>query len=72
MLYILVFALALALPEHGFAESRLLRHPTYSNGTVAFGYLGDIWTVKEDGSEPYRVTDHTARDVYRGSRLTAA
>jgi tricorn protease len=44
--------------------ARLLRHPTYSNGRVAFSYLGDIWIAHEDGSNVQRLTDHVARDIY--------
>ncbi len=47
-----------------FGQARLLRHPSYSNGKVAFSYLGDIWTAKEDGTGLVRVTDHKAREVY--------
>ena len=45
-------------------RARLLRHPTYSNGKIAFSYLGDIWLANEDGSEVRRLTDNIARDVY--------
>src|SRR4051812_139627 len=55
---------ALVLPAPAGAQTRLLRHPTYSNGKVAFGYLGDIWVANEDGSGVRRLTDHRARDVY--------
>ncbi len=60
---VLVCALLL-LPVMALAQAKLLRHPTYSNGKVAFSYLGDIWMVNEDGSNPQRLTVHTARDVY--------
>jgi tricorn protease len=46
------------------AQSKLLRHPAYSKGRVAFSYLGDIWTANEDGSGVDRLTDSVARDVY--------
>ena len=39
------------------AEVRLLRHPSYHNGKIAFSYLGDIWTANEDGSNVQRITD---------------
>ncbi|MBI5386454.1 MAG: PD40 domain-containing protein [Verrucomicrobia bacterium] len=48
----------------GPRPARLLRHPTYSEGQVAFGYLGDLWIAREDGSGVRRLTDHKARDVY--------
>jgi tricorn protease len=46
------------------AESRLLRHPTYARGKVAFSHLGDIWIANENGTDVRRLTDHTARDIY--------
>lgn len=45
-------------------SARLLRHPTYHKGRVAFSYLGDIWIANENGSQPQRLTDHQARDIY--------
>lgn len=47
-----------------FGQVKLLRHPTYSQGRVAFSYLGDIWIAKDDGSNPVRLTDNKARDIY--------
>ncbi len=58
LLAVLLIALPLA------ADSRLLRHPDYHAGKIAFSYLGDIWTANEDGSNIQRLTVHTARDVY--------
>ena len=55
---------ALLIPALMFGQARLLRHPTYSKGKVAFSYLGDIWTANEDGSGVLRVTDHKAREIY--------
>jgi tricorn protease len=45
-------------------KTRLLRHPTWANGKVAFSYLGDIWIANDDGSGARRLTDHKARDVF--------
>ena len=45
-------------------EVKLLRHPSYHNGKIAFSYLGDIWVANEDGSNVQRITDNVARDVY--------
>ena len=45
-------------------NARLLRHPSYHDGKIAFSYLGDIWVVSEKGGQPARLTVHTARDVY--------
>src|SRR5438105_2346836 len=46
------------------AEVKVLRHPSYHNGKVAFSYLGDVWTANEDGSNVQRLTVHKARDIY--------
>ena len=47
-----------------FPQTKLLRHPSYHNGRVAFSYLGDIWVGNEDGSGLVRLTVHKARDIY--------
>src|SRR3954454_16158163 len=59
-------AVALALPAlpAAAAEVKLARHPHYHNGTIVFSYLGDLWTVNEDGANPKRMTVHRGRDVY--------
>jgi tricorn protease len=46
------------------AQVKMLRHPSYSKGKVAFSYLGDIWTANENGTDVQRLTDNAARDVY--------
>jgi tricorn protease len=43
---------------------KLARHPDYHAGTIAFSYMGDIWTAREDGTGVVRVTDNVARDVF--------
>jgi len=58
-----VTALVLSAAIAGAAPVRLARTPDYHAGKIAFGYLGDIWVVNEDGSNPRRITDHTAREV---------
>jgi tricorn protease len=60
----LLAAVVALLPVIAPAETRLLRHPTYSNGRVAFSYLGDIWVANDDGSGVLRLTDHKAREVF--------
>jgi tricorn protease len=57
-------AVALLLPTLCQAQVKLLRHPTYSNGKVAFSYLGDLWIANENGSGVQRLTDNQARDVF--------
>jgi tricorn protease len=59
---LLIYAFLLA--SGAFADIKLPRHPTYSNGRVAFSYLGDIWIVKDDGTNILRLTDNKARDIY--------
>lgn len=60
----LLVSAALLLPALAPAQVKLLRHPTYSKGKVAFSYLGDIWTANENGADARRLTDNKARDVY--------
>jgi tricorn protease len=57
-------ALALAPSLLDAAPVRLARHPDFHAGKITFSYLGDIWTANEDGSDPHRVTDNTARETY--------
>src|SRR5260370_2863215 len=45
-------------------EARLVRYPSYSNGRIAFTYLGDIWTADETGQNFSRLTVNKARDAY--------
>ena len=45
-------------------EARLVRYPSYSNGRVAFTYLGDIWTADDNGQNIQRLTVNRARDAY--------
>ena len=60
----LLIALALSLAASSHAQVKLLRHPTYSKGKVAFSYLGDLWIANENGSGAQRLTDNKARDVF--------
>src|SRR5215472_8027358 len=57
-------ALVLLLPLLAQAQVKLLRHPSYSKGKIAFSYLGDIWVANENGSGVTRLTDNTARETY--------
>ena len=60
----LLAGLALLLPALSIAQVKLLRHPTYAKGKVAFSYLGDLWVAGENGSGAQRLTDNQARDVF--------
>jgi tricorn protease len=65
-----LYPLAIALLVITFAsvvfarEARLVRYPSYSNGRIAFTYLGDIWTADENGQNIQRLTVNKARDAY--------
>ena len=54
---------ALLLPPLALGQARMMRHPTYSKGRIAFTYLGDIWVANDNGSDPERLTDNKARDM---------
>jgi len=45
-------------------EIRIPRHPDYHAGKIVFSYLGSIWMVNEDGSNPRRLTVNPARDTF--------
>jgi len=60
----LVVLASLCVPAANAVEIKLARHPDYHNGKVVFSYLGDLWTVNEDGSNPKRLTVHRARDMH--------
>src|ERR1041385_1109979 len=45
-------------------EAKLVRYPSYSNGRVAFTYLGDIWTADENGQNVQRLTVNKASDAF--------
>ena len=60
----LLTGIALLLPVLASAQTKLLRHPTYSKGKVAFTYLGDIWIANENGADVRRLTVNRARDQY--------
>ena len=62
-LFALLFLVCL-FPGSSLAQVKMLRHPTFSKGKIAFSYLGDIWTANENGSEIQRLTDNKARDIY--------
>ena len=60
----LLTGIALLLPVLASAQTKLLRHPAYSKGKVAFSYLGDIWIANENGADVRRLTVNRARDQY--------
>jgi tricorn protease len=59
-----VVAICLTASWASAGEIKLARHPDYHNGQIVFSYLGDLWKVNEDGSNPQRLTVHNARDVH--------
>ncbi len=65
MLRTSVAAVAFLLaPMFAQAQVKMLRHPSYSGGKIAFSYLGDIWVANENGTGAQRLTDNTAREIY--------
>ena len=58
------FFLFLAAAQPWADDIKVIRHPSYHAGKIAFSYAGDIWVVQDDGSNPQRITDHKAREVY--------
>jgi tricorn protease len=56
--------LAAATAAAMWAQTRLLRHPTYHQGQVTFVFQGDLWTAKDDGTNVRRLTTHKARESY--------
>ena len=44
--------LTVGAPSMHAAPVRLARHPDYHAGTIAFSYLGDIWTAARGRHEP--------------------
>src|SRR5690242_9053756 len=61
-LTVLFFALIAVFTAQ--AQVKLLRHPSFSKGKIAFSYLGDIWVANENGTGAARLTDNTAREIY--------
>src|SRR5215471_12570785 len=62
--HLLAVLLCLVASPAPAREVKLARHPDYHDGKVVFSYLGDLWTVNEDGSNPQRLTVHRARDIH--------
>src|SRR3954463_7159537 len=62
--FLFVFLFLITMSMSAMAQTKLLRHPSYYNGKVAFSYLGDIWVGNEDGTNLQRLTVHKARDIY--------
>jgi tricorn protease len=64
-LSLVVLGLGLALVPAALSARpiRIPRQPDYHGGRIVFSYLGDLWLVSEDGSNPRRLSVHTARDT---------
>jgi tricorn protease len=58
------FAAETAGPALAQGQARVLRHPSYHQGKIAFSYVGDVWTANENGADLRRLTDHKARDIF--------
>jgi tricorn protease len=61
---LLAVLVGLSATRASAVEVKLARHPDYHNGTIVFSYLGDLWLVNEDGTQPRRLTVHKARDIH--------
>ncbi len=61
--FFISFAFLLTATAAGAAPVRLARTPDFHAGKIAFSYLGDIWVVDANGSNPQRLTDNVARDI---------
>ncbi len=48
----------------GAEPIKFARYPHIGGEKIAFSYHGDIWVANEDGTNPVRLTDHVARDVF--------
>src|SRR5438477_10982933 len=59
-----LIALVLLCRPAAAAEIKLARHPDYYGDKIVFSYHGDLWTVKDDGSEPQRLTAHRAASLH--------
>ncbi len=59
---LLLAVLIMAAPAAA-VEIKLAKYPDYANGKIVFTYLGDLWLVNEDGTQPRRLTVHDARDM---------
>ena len=51
-------------PRASVREIKLARHPDYHEGKIVFSYLGNLWVVDEDGSNPRRLTVNRAHDIH--------
>jgi len=60
---ILILTVLLSVSLHAY-QIKFARYPHICNGKIAFTYHGDIWVANEDGTDPYRLTDHIAMDEF--------
>ena len=63
-LFLLLLILFVSSLSISAGPIKFARYPHICNNKIAFSYFGDIWVADEDGSHPYRLTDHVARDVF--------
>ncbi len=54
--FIPVVCLSLLAASGIFAQTRLLHHPTWANGKIAFAYQNDLWLANDDGKNVRRLT----------------
>src|SRR6266852_5596312 len=63
-LAIVALGAACSVASASTAEIKLARHPDYHGAKIVFSYLGNLWLVDEDGSNPRRLTVQRARDTH--------
>jgi tricorn protease len=62
-----LFAFLLIFALNSFCAGepvKFARYPNVCGNKIAFTYSYDIWVANADGSEPYRLTNHIAKDLY--------
>lgn len=62
--YIVLSLMVLIAAASRAKPIRIPRQPDYHDRKITFSYLGSIWVVNEDGSNPRRLTVNPARDAF--------
>ena len=55
--------LAASLTAHT-GTIKFARYPNIHEDKIVFTFHGDLWVANDDGSHPYRLTDHVAKDIF--------
>ncbi len=65
--HLLIISIITAILSPGICQGQTIkfaRYPHICNGKIAFTYQDDIWIANDDGSNPRRLTNHVAKDIY--------